>query len=171
MADGVAITAGSGTTIATDDLGAGGHYQRVKACWGVDGVANDTSATNPLPTQEIPSTSNGLTVYYLTSAASTNGNNIKASAAKVYSITATNTSASVRYLRLYNASGAPTVGTTATFAGFAIPGSTTGGGLHLTFPAGLTLGTGLGLSLTTGAADTDTGGVAANEIKVVIGYV
>lgn len=167
MADGVAITAGSGTTIATDDIGSV-HYQRVKVNWGADGATNDTSASAPLPVQEIPGTGNGLTTYYLTSAASTNGNNVKASAAKVYSVTATNTNASVRYLRLYNASSSPTVGTTTTFAGWAIPA---GGGLHLTFPAGLTMGTGLGVSLTTGAADTDTGAVAANEIKVVIGYV
>lgn len=40
MADGVAITAGSGTTIATDDIG-GVHYQRVKRSVGVDGTAAD----------------------------------------------------------------------------------------------------------------------------------
>jgi hypothetical protein len=41
MADNVAITAGSGTTIATDDI-AGVQVQRVKATWGPDGTANDT---------------------------------------------------------------------------------------------------------------------------------
>lgn len=40
MADGVAITAGSGTTIATDDVG-GVHYQRVKL---VDGTLDGTGA-------------------------------------------------------------------------------------------------------------------------------
>lgn len=49
MADNVAVTAGSGTTVATDDVG-GAHYQRVKTCWGADGSANDTSAAAPLPT-------------------------------------------------------------------------------------------------------------------------
>lgn len=48
MADNVAITAGSGTTIATDDVG-GIQYQRVKVTWGVDGTGTDTSASNPLP--------------------------------------------------------------------------------------------------------------------------
>lgn len=48
MADNVTVTAGSGTTIAADDIG-GVMYQRVKSCWGADGSANDTSATNPLP--------------------------------------------------------------------------------------------------------------------------
>jgi hypothetical protein len=40
MADNVAVTAGAGTSIATDDIG-GVHYQRVKATWGPDGTAND----------------------------------------------------------------------------------------------------------------------------------
>jgi hypothetical protein len=48
MADNVTITAGSGTSIATDDIG-GAHYQRVKPAFGVDGSAVDVSASNPLP--------------------------------------------------------------------------------------------------------------------------
>jgi hypothetical protein len=48
MVDNVAITAGAGTTVATDEVG-GFHHQRVKVVWGVDGTVNDTSATNPLP--------------------------------------------------------------------------------------------------------------------------
>jgi hypothetical protein len=39
MADGVAITAGSGTTIATDDCGASGHAQVVKLALSTDGSA------------------------------------------------------------------------------------------------------------------------------------
>lgn len=48
MADNVAITAGSGTPIATDDIG-GTHYQRVKVTFGADGLASDVSASAPLP--------------------------------------------------------------------------------------------------------------------------
>ena len=40
MADDVAITAGSGTTIATDEIG-GKHHQRVKLSLGADGSAAD----------------------------------------------------------------------------------------------------------------------------------
>ena len=39
MADGVAITAGAGTTILTDDCGASGHAQGVKIAYSADGVA------------------------------------------------------------------------------------------------------------------------------------
>ena len=48
FADGVNITAGSGTSIATDDIG-GAHYQRVKPAWGADGFATDVSTSSPLP--------------------------------------------------------------------------------------------------------------------------
>jgi hypothetical protein len=44
MADGVAITAGSGTTIATDDAGATGHVQIVKLALSADGSATPISA-------------------------------------------------------------------------------------------------------------------------------
>jgi hypothetical protein len=47
MADNVAITAGSGTTIAADDIG-GVLYQRVKISQGADGAGTDVSSTAPL---------------------------------------------------------------------------------------------------------------------------
>lgn len=52
MADNVAITAGSGTTIGADDVG-GVLIQRVKATWGPDGTANDTDVASgkPMPVQ------------------------------------------------------------------------------------------------------------------------
>jgi hypothetical protein len=48
MADNVAITAGSGTNIASDDIG-GVQYQRVKLSIGADGTAVDASAAAPVP--------------------------------------------------------------------------------------------------------------------------
>ncbi len=52
MTDNVAITAGSGTSIASDDIG-GAHYQRVKVTWGPDGTANDadTATGKAIPVQ------------------------------------------------------------------------------------------------------------------------
>ncbi len=48
MADNVAITAGSGTSIAADDISSV-FYQRVKISHGADGSATDTSTASPLP--------------------------------------------------------------------------------------------------------------------------
>ena len=44
MADQVPITAGSGTSISTDDCGASGHVQRVKIAYGADGDATQVGA-------------------------------------------------------------------------------------------------------------------------------
>lgn len=60
MADNVAITAGSGTNIATDDVG-GVHYQRVKVATGADGAAADVSSTAPFPVS--PKDSTGADVF------------------------------------------------------------------------------------------------------------
>lgn len=54
MAENVAITAGSGTTIATDDCTINAvavQVQRIKAGWGADSVYNDPAIAAPLPTQ------------------------------------------------------------------------------------------------------------------------
>lgn len=48
MADNVPITAGSGTTIATDDIG-GVHYQITKVAFGALNAATLVSAADPLP--------------------------------------------------------------------------------------------------------------------------
>lgn len=48
MADNVEVSAGSGTTLASDDIG-GVQYPRVKCVWGADGSVNDTSAAAPMP--------------------------------------------------------------------------------------------------------------------------
>lgn len=50
MADNVAITAGVGTNIATDDV-AGVHFQRVKLDIGGDGASSPITTSNPLPVE------------------------------------------------------------------------------------------------------------------------
>lgn len=51
MPDDVSITAGSGTTVATDEIG-GRHFQRVKPAFGADGTAGDVTVDNPLPVRD-----------------------------------------------------------------------------------------------------------------------
>ena len=52
MADNVAITPGSGATVAADDISSV-LYQRVKISHGADGSATDTSTASPLPTRGV----------------------------------------------------------------------------------------------------------------------
>lgn len=83
MADNVAITAGSGTSIAADDVG-GVFYQRVKVTWGPDGTANDADVATgkPLPVQLRHSTGKGpLAGEYETVAASQTGQTLGATGA------------------------------------------------------------------------------------------
>lgn len=52
MADNVAITPGTGATVAADDIG-GVLFQRIKVTWGPDGTGNDADVATgkPLPIQ------------------------------------------------------------------------------------------------------------------------
>lgn len=188
MADNVAITAGSGTNIATDQLAGGEHVQYVKLMDGtldgsgkiggdatngldvdvtrVQGTVTISGAVNPTPT-----TSGGLSISRVISANTTNATNVKGSAGQVYTIIAHNTNAAVRYLKLYNKATSPTVGTDTPVMTLPIPGNTAGAGFMLsTGGTGIAFATGIGLALTTGVADADTGAVAANEIVVHLLY-
>lgn len=115
-------------------------------------------------------TAGGATPYKLNSAASTNATSLKASAGQVYNIMCTNTNAAARYLKLYNKASSPTVGTDTPVQVYAIPGNTAGAGFTISFPVGLIFTTGIAFATTTGAADSDTGAVAANEIVINIAY-
>jgi len=113
----------------------------------------------------------GLTPYKLNSAASTNATSVKASAGTLGAIIVTNINAAVRYLKFYNKASSPTVGTDTPVLVFAIPGNTAGAGIAVPLPPhGFSFTTGIAFALTTGAADSDTGAVAANEQIVNLGY-
>jgi len=59
MADNIDVTAGSGKTIAADDIGAGVLAQRVKVVWGPDGTGNDTDVASG---KRLPVQATGVTV-------------------------------------------------------------------------------------------------------------
>jgi len=110
----------------------------------------------------------GCTSNQLISGASTNATSVKASAGIVYAIYATNSNAAFRYLKLYNKASAPTVGTDTPQNVFGLPA--TGGGTIGIPQTGINFATGVALATTTGAANSDTGAVAANEILVMLCY-
>lgn len=61
MADNVAITAGTGTTIATDDIGGGVQVQRIKPVFGPDGSATDPTLDDGLPVEVTGAAASALT--------------------------------------------------------------------------------------------------------------
>lgn len=116
-------------------------------------------------------TTGGATPNKLISAASTNATSVKGSAGTLYMLTAMNTNAAARYLKLYDKASAPTVGTDTPVQVYTIPGRTAGGGVAVPIPTqGIAFATGIALAITTGAPDSDTGAVAADEIVVSYGY-
>lgn len=113
----------------------------------------------------------GATPGKLISAASTNATSVKASAGRLMSVQAFNTNAAARYLKFYNKASAPTVGTDTPVQVYLIPGNTAGAGVAVPIPVcGIAFSTGIAFATTTGAADSDTGAVAANEIVLSYSY-
>lgn len=95
------------------------------------------------------------------SAATTNATSVKASAGRVYGFKFTNTSAALKYVKLYNKASAPTVGTDVPVETIAVPA---GAFIEHVNPFGVSYATGIALAITGAAADADTTAVAANDI-------
>ena len=116
--------------------------------------------------------SGGATPGNYISAATNNSTNLKSTAGQIYSITVVNVTASLKYIRLYNLSSAPTC-TSATGIVFytPIPGSTTNPvPVQLTFPVGKTFTTGIGWCITGGAGTTDNTSTAAGDVVLNYDY-
>lgn len=96
-----------------------------------------------------------------TSAASVNATSAKASAGRIFTIIAYNTTASTIYLKVYNMASAPTVGTDTPVLTLPIPA---GGGLAMDWPKGLYCSTGIAYALTTSVADAGSAAVGAGDI-------
>lgn len=112
----------------------------------------------------------GATPVSTVSAASTNATSLKASAGTVYSVTASNVNAAIRYLKFYNKASAPTVGTDTPVYVLPLPGNTAGAGITHSFPTGLNFSTGIAWALTVEATVAGTTGVSASEHVVSIAY-
>lgn len=115
-------------------------------------------------------TTNTSVPCYITSAASTNSTNCKASAGNVYSYQLINTTATLYYLRMYNLSSAPTCSSATGFVRtIPIPASATGAGITIPQDVGEGFATGIGFCLTGGGSSTDNTN-AATGVYVTILY-
>lgn len=93
---------------------------------------------------------------------------VKGTAGVVYGYYFFNAAASVRYLKLYNATAASvTVGTTTPVMTIPMPA---GAGANVGFTYGIGFATAICAAATTGVADADTGAPAANDVIVNIFY-
>jgi hypothetical protein len=120
--------------------------------------------------QDDARTTGGSTPYHLVSAATTNATSVKASAGTLYDVFVSSVNAAARYLKIYDKASAPTVGSDTPALTILIPGNTAGGGAAKGWFRGVAFSNGIAFALTTGAADADTGAVAASEIVVNLAY-
>lgn len=121
MADNVQVTAGSGTSVATDDV-SGVHYQRVKPSWGADGSATDVSDAAPLPTTPGASASvTGLSTYSASLAGGSTPTTVKSAAARLYGLAIGNPNTQTIWIQLFESSATPTVGTSSPKLSYPVP--------------------------------------------------
>lgn len=134
-------------------------------------IASDNTAfaVNDQPT---PVTSGGLTTFFLQPAASDNHTNVKNGAGQVYHVAVTNNSATINYLRFYNAASGFNGCNSATNLVYqlAIPANTSGAGFVEDIAMGLVFSTGISICVTSGYATTDTTNATATAMSLLIGY-
>jgi hypothetical protein len=137
-------------------------------------IASDQS---PVSVKQTASTTGGATNYFVQPTASDNHVVIKNGAGQVYSIQATNNSATVNYLRLYNLgtgfNGCATSGAggTASLVGqWAIPASTAGAGIVAQIPVGIAFSVGISICVTSGYSLTDATNATASALSVNVQY-
>lgn len=117
-----------------------------------------------------PAIEKGLKVARLVSAATTNATLVKALPGQVYGWYMSNTSASPVYIKLYDKATAPTVGTDVPKMTLMIPGNTSGVGANCNYEQGIEFLLGIGYGTVTGAADSSTTAVGANEVVLNLFY-
>jgi hypothetical protein len=104
-----------------------------------------------------------LTSRIPSSAATTNATSAKASAGNVHLILALNTTASVKYLKLYNKASAPTVGTDTPVLTIPLPVSNALTEVNIS-DGGFYFSTGIAYALTGAAADADATALALGDV-------
>ena len=113
-------------------------------------------------------TTNGMTNYSLISAADTNLTSLKGTAGRVMLLTATNTSAALKYLKLYNKATAPDLTSDTPIYRLGIPAGATIS-LPLSF-TGLFFSLGIAFAITGSLADDDTTNLALGDVLLNISY-
>lgn len=126
-----------------------------------------TAGGSAWPVTQTPATSGGDSLYSVNSSGAANQDaaSIKSSAGQIYGYACFNTTASARYVKLYNASS-PTSSSTPIMRIYLPPT----GGANVSMPDGIACGTAIGIRITTGAADNDTGACSSNDVLANVWY-
>ncbi len=136
-----------------------------------DAAGNPVDWNAPVSTNLAAATTGGSTKYGYQSAASTNSTLVSAGAHTLHQLTLINTTATIYYLRLYDAALAPTCSSGTNFAyTIPIPASTSGAGVSVPLgPFGQAFTNGLAFCLTGGPTGTDNT-AAATGVFLIASY-
>jgi hypothetical protein len=117
-------------------------------------------------------TSGGYTTAFFQPVASDNHTNLKNGAGQVYWVLAENNSATVNYLRFYNAATGFNGCNSATnlVTQIQIPANTAVGGVNIALTYGVPFSTGISYCVTSGYATNDTTNATATAMSITIGY-
>jgi hypothetical protein len=151
----IATNTGAATAAGTNVIGKIGIDQTVQGT---------TNAVVPLS-----ATAGGVLISRTLVPNNTTAVVVKASAGQVYSVRVTNNSATIAYLKLYNATSA-TAGSGTPVDTILIPASTSGAGIIVNVPIGIVFNAGITFIVTTGYADADTTAPAASAYIVTVLY-
>ncbi len=132
-------------------------------------IASDNTAFGVIPTV---TTSGGMTSFFVQPTASDNHTVVKAGAGQVYYVLAMNNSATVNYLRFYDATTGFNGCNSASnlITQIQIPASTSVGGISIPLPFGLPFATGISICVTSAYATNDTTNATASAMSLTIGY-
>ena len=142
----VELTGGPGTSLGSQSL-------PVNITGGNVGLSNGTIGASTSVT--------GTSIAKVLSAATTNATSTKTSAARLYGYHLVNTTASVKYFRIYNKASAPVVGTDSPALVLPIPAN---GSVLIDHTVPVTLATGLAYSITGASPDLDATAVAVGDV-------
>ena len=118
---------------------------------------------------EVPATSGGCTPYSYIAAGSSNQDSqvVKNSAGQLYGYALFNTTASVRYVKIYDKATGPTSSDTPKKRIMLPPG---GGANMPATGCGIAFANGIAIRITTGPGDSDTGAASTNDVLVNLDY-
>jgi hypothetical protein len=139
---------------------------------GNDGTTDRILKTDTTGKLNVNTTPNPSTGTYMNINVGTTGQVIKNSAALLTSITASNLSGSMRYLRIYNKATAPTDSDDASGSVFLyiipLQANST---ITMSYPSPVSFGSGLAIRATVGVASGDTNAPGSNEVVVNVAYI
>lgn len=128
------------------------------------------SATSGGTVQPVPGSTGGATPNSSIVANNTTSVAVCTAACNLYGVLVFNNSATIAYLKLYNAAqGSTTCGAGTPVQRILIPANTSGAGAVISFPLGVAYSTALTRCVTTGIADADTSAPAASAY--IVGFI